>query len=165
MTENAPRGKTPEIGEKAPNFTLPDSDMNPRRLSDFEGKKVVLAFFVSAFTSICTKEMCTFRDTTDRLIDLKAQVIGISVNDPFSNKEFKEKNRLTFPVLSDHNREVIKEYNLQMPDFAGLKGYIAAKRCILVLDRESVVRYRWISEDPTVEPDYAKIEQVLNTIQ
>lgn len=80
-----------KVGDKAPDFTLPDTDLKPRSLKEFLGKKVVLAFFVGAFTSVCTKEMCAFRDSMARLIDLKAQVIGISVNDPFSNKEFAEK--------------------------------------------------------------------------
>ena len=98
-----------KVGDKAPDFTLPDTDKKQRSLKEFLGKKVVLAFFVGAFTSTCTKEMCEFRDSMARLTDLKAQVIGISVNDPFSNKAFAEKNRLPFPVLSDYKREVIKD--------------------------------------------------------
>jgi glutaredoxin-dependent peroxiredoxin len=158
-------GKTPQVGEKATDFTLPDTNMKSRSLKEFAGQKVVIAFFVGAFTSVCTKEMCAFRDSMARLIDLKAQVIGISVNDPFSNKEFAEKNRLTFPILSDVNRQVIRMYNLEMPDFAGLKGYSVAKRSIFVLDRNGVVRYTWITEDPSVEPNYDRVEQVLSEIE
>jgi glutaredoxin-dependent peroxiredoxin len=155
----------PRVGEKALEFTLPDTDMKPRNLHEFKGQKVVLAFFVGAFTSVCTKEMCSFRDSMSRLIDLKAQVIGISVNDPFSNKGFAEKNLLTFPILSDYKREVVKRYNLEMPDFAGLKGYTVAKRSIFVLDKQGVIRYSWITEDPTVEPKYSAIEKVLAEIE
>jgi glutaredoxin-dependent peroxiredoxin len=158
-------GKIPQIGDKATDFTLPDTNMKPRSLKDFAGQKVVIAFFVGAFTSVCTKEMCAFRDSMARLIDLKAQVFGISVNDPFSNKEFAEKNRLSFPILSDVNRQVIRMYNLEMPDFAGLKGYSVAKRSIFVLDRSGVVRYTWITEDPSVEPNYDRVEQVLSEIE
>jgi glutaredoxin-dependent peroxiredoxin len=158
-------GRIPQVGEKAPDFTLSDTDMKPRTLKEFQGQKVVLAFFVGAFTSVCTKEMCTFRDNMARLIDLKAQVVGISVNDPFSNKAFAEKNRLTFPILSDINREVIRSYNLEMPDFVGLKGYSVAKRSIFVLDRNGVVRYTWVTEDPSVEPNYERVEQVLAEIE
>ncbi|MCW4009713.1 MAG: peroxiredoxin [Candidatus Bathyarchaeota archaeon] len=158
-------GKTPQVGESAPDFTLPDTDMKPRSLSEFKGQKVVLAFFVGAFTSVCTKEMCAFRDGMARLIDLKGQVVGISVNDPFANKEFKEKNRLTFPILSDPSREAIKTYNLESPDFAGLKGYTVAKRSIFVLDGEGTVRYAWVTKDPNVEPNYGEIEQVLAKIK
>ena len=154
----------PRVGEKALDFTLPDTEMKPRSLHEFQGQKVVLAFFVGAFTNTCTKEMCAFRDSMARLIDLKAQVIGISVNDPFSNKGFAEKNRLTFPILSDYNREVIKAYNLEAPDFAGLKGYTVAKRSIFILDRQGIVRYTWITEDPTVEPKYDAIEKALAEI-
>ncbi len=165
MSSTLTMGKTPVIGEIAPDFTLPDTDMNLRSLKDFQGQKVVLAFFVGAFTGVCTKEMCAFRDSMARLTDLKAQVIGISVNDPFSNKGFAEKNRLTFPILSDYNREVIKAYNLELPDFAGLKGYTTAKRSIFVLDEKGIVRYSWITEDPAVEPNYDKIEKVLAEIK
>ena len=96
------------VGDKAPDFTLPDTHLKLRSLKDFLGRKIVLAFFVSAFTRVCTKEMCAFRDSIIRLTNLGAQVIGISVNDPFSNKAFAQKNRLAFPVLSDYNREIIR---------------------------------------------------------
>ena len=153
-----------KVADKAPDFTLPDTEKTPRSLSEFLGKKVVLAFFVGAFTSTCTKEVCEFRDSMARLVDLNAQVIGVAVTDPFSNKAFAEKNRLPFPVLSDYNREVIKLYDLVFPDFAGLKGYTVAKRSIFILDETGIVRYVWISEDPSVEPNYSEIQKVLEQI-
>ena len=153
-----------EVGDKAPDFTLPDTDMKPRSLHEFFGKKIVLAFFVGAFTSTCTKEVCEFRDSMTRLVDLNAQVIGISVNDPFSNKGFAEKNRLPFPVLSDYNRQVIKQWDLESPDFSGLKGYTVAKRSIFILDERGVVRYIWISQDPSIEPKYKEIQKTLEQL-
>lgn len=152
---------TIKVGDKAPDFTLPDVDMQPRRLKEFLGNKIVLAFFVGAFTSVCTKEMCAFRDSMARLIDLRAQIVGISVSDPFSNKAFGEANRLSFPILSDYKREVIRTYGIEMPDFAGLKGYTTAKRSIFILDRDGTVCYVWISEDPKVEPNYEEIQNFL----
>jgi peroxiredoxin len=154
-----------KVGDKAPEFALPDTELVSRSLKNLAGKKVVIAFFVGAFTSVCTKEMCAFRDSMARLVDLKAQVIGISVNDPFSNKEFAEKNRLTFPILSDYNREVIKTYNLEAPDFSGLKGYTVAKRSIFVLDKKGIIRYTWTTENPIIEPNYAAIEAALEKIE
>lgn len=154
-----------KVGDKAPDFTLPDTEMKPRSLKEFLGQKVVLAFFVGAFTSTCTKEMCEFRDSMARLTDLKAKVIGISVNDPFSNKGFAEKNRLPFPVLSDYKREVIKTYGLELPNFAGLSGYIVAKRSIFILDPKGVVRYAWVSDNPAVEPNYMEIQEALKKIE
>ncbi|MCW4006974.1 MAG: peroxiredoxin [Candidatus Bathyarchaeota archaeon] len=156
---------TPKVGEKAPSFNLPDTDLKYRKLEDFQGKKVVLAFFVGAFTKVCTMEMCSFRDSMAHLMDLEAQILGISVNDPFTNKAFAENNKLAFPILSDHSRDVIKNYNLESPDYNGLKGYSTAKRSIFVLDKNGIIRYVWISEDPNVEPDYQKIEQALKEIK
>ena len=153
-----------KVGDKAPDFTLPDVDMNPRSLHEFYGKKVVLAFFVGAFTSTCTKEVCAFRDSMARLIDLNAQVIGVAVSDPFANKAFSMKNRLPFPVLSDYSREVVKTYGLELFDFAGLKGYTVAKRSIFLLDEAGFVRFVWVSEDPTVEPNYDEIQKALEQI-
>jgi peroxiredoxin len=153
-----------KVGDKAPDFTLPDTKLKPRSLQEFLGRKIVLAFFVGAFTSVCTKEMCAFRDSMARLTDLKAQVIGVSVNDPFSNKAFAEKNRLPFPILSDYNREAIKAYGVETPDFGGLNGYTVAKRSIFIVDKNGAVQYVWTTEDPTVEPDYNKIEDALEKI-
>jgi peroxiredoxin len=154
-----------KVGDRAPDFILPDTELNQRSLSEFVGNKTVLAFFVGAFTSVCTKEMCAFRDSMARLIDLKAQVVGVAVSDPFSNKAFAEKNRLTFPILSDYNREVVKAYGIELPNFSGLKGYTTAKRAIYILDRDAVVRYVWITENPAVEPNYGEIEAFLSKMQ
>lgn len=152
------------VGKLAPDFTLPDTERKLKKLSEFRGKKLVLAFFPGAFTSVCTKEMCTFRDSMARLNELKAQVVGISVNDPFSNKGFVEKNLLTFPLLSDYNREVVRLYDIELKDFAGLKGYSVAKRSVFILDKNGVVRYRWVSEDPGMEPNYEEVKKMLEKI-
>ena len=152
------------VGQKAPDFTLPDTDRKPRKLSEFLGKKVVLAFFPGAFTSVCTREMCAFRDSMARMNELKAQVVGVSVNDPFSNKGFAERNMLAFPLLSDYNREVVRLYGVELKDFAGLKGYSVAQRSVFVLDKDGIVRYRWVSDDPGKEPNYKEVEAALAEI-
>ncbi len=150
-----------KVGDKAPDFTLPDTDLKPRRLSEFLGDKTVLAFFVGAFTSVCTKEMCTFRDSMARLTDLKAQIVGIAVSDPFSNKAFAEKNYLSFPILSDYRRDVVRAFGIELPNFAGLMGYSTSKRARFILDQKGIVRYVWISDNPAVEPNYDEIEAFL----
>lgn len=150
-----------EIGKKPPDFQLHDQNRTIRSLKDFLGKKTVLAFFPGAFTGPCTKEMCTFRDSLQALGDLRAQVVAISVNDPFSNKGFAEANRLQFPILSDYARETVKRYDVFHENFLGLKGYTAAKRSIFILDDKGIVRYKWISEDPGKEPDYEEIKSRL----
>jgi len=153
-----------EVGRRPPNFQLFDHDKKLRTLKEFEGKKVVLAFFPGAFTSVCTKEMCTFRDSMQTLNGLNAQVVGICVNDPFTNKAFAEANKLQFPILSDYGREVVRKFNVFHDDFAGLKGYTAAKRSVFVLDDKGTVRYRWISEDPGKQPNYDEIKNALAKI-
>lgn len=130
-------------------------------MKDFLGKKTVLAFFPGAFTGVCTKEMCTFRDSMQTL---PGQVVAISVNDPFSNKGFAETHHLHFPILSDYTRENIKTLNIFHNDFAGLKGYTAAKRSIFILDENGVVRYKWVSEDPGKEPNYEEIRITLSKL-
>lgn len=153
-----------EIGQKPPDFQLPDQDRKQQALKDFIGKKTVIAFFPGAFTSVCTREMCAFRDSMQALNRLNAQVVAISVNDPFTNKAFAEANKLQFPILSDYGRETVRKFNVFHEDFAGLKGYTAAKRSVFVLDDKGVVRYRWISEDPGKEPNYDEVKDALARI-
>jgi peroxiredoxin len=153
-----------KVGDKTSDFVLYDTELKPRRLSDFLGKNVVLAFYVGAFTSVCTKEMCTFRDSLTRLSSLKAQVIGISVNDPFANKAFAQTNMIQFPLLSDYDRGVIRTFGIELHDFAGLKGYSVARRSVFVIDKEGIVRYVWMSEDPHVEPNYEEVEKALSQL-
>ena len=147
-----------EVGQKLPDFELFDQTKTSKSLKAFSGKSVVLAFFPGAFTGVCTKEMCTFRDSIQ---SLPGNVVAISVNDPFTNKAFADMHHLPFPVLSDYMRETIRKYNIFHNDFAGLKGYTAAKRSVFVLDRNGVVRYKWVSEDPAKEPDYAAVKEAL----
>ncbi len=149
------------IGEKMLDFQLHDQDRKQRSLQEFLGKKTVLAFFPGAFTGVCTKEMCTFRDSMQTLL---GQVVAISVNDPFSNKGFAETHHLQFPILSDYTRKTVQQLNIFHNDFAGLKGYTAAKRSIFVLDEKGVVRYMWVSEDPTKEPNYEEIKSTLSKL-
>jgi peroxiredoxin len=153
----------PAVGSKAPDFTAFDFDKKPRRLSEFLGKKTVLAFFPGAFTGVCTKEMCALRDSLSKLNDLNAQVVAISVDSPFANKGFATANNLTFPILSDYAREAIKQYDIVLNNFSGLSGYTAAKRSVFVLDKDGIVRYSWVSEDPGKEPPYDDVLKAVSS--
>jgi peroxiredoxin len=154
-----------KVGEKAPDFTLVDTALKPRSLKEFLGKTTVLAFYPAAFTGVCTKEMCAFRDNLSQLSSIGAQVVGISADTPFSNKAFAEQNSLTFPILSDYNREAIKAFGIAFPDLAGLKGLTVAKRSVFVLDKQGVVKYAWVSEDPKKEPDYAEVTKAARSLK
>jgi peroxiredoxin Q/BCP len=153
-----------QIGDRAPDFTLLDKDGQPRSLHDFLGQKVVLAFFVGAFTEACTKEACEFRDSMARFTNLQAQVIGIRVINFLQNKEFAETNYLPYPMLSDTDLEVTKLYGLE-PQETKLPAIITVNRSIFVLDKEGVIRYIWASKDPNADPDYDEIQSVLEAIK
>jgi peroxiredoxin len=153
-----------EIGQKSPDFELPDQNRTIRSLKDFLGKKTVLAFFPGAFTAVCTKEMCAFRDSMQPLMDLGGQVVGISVNDPFTNKAFAETNQLPFRILSYYTRKTIRNYDVAHENFAGLKGYTAAKRSVFIIDEVCTVRYKWVSDDPGKEPNYEEILRQLSQL-
>jgi len=143
-----------DIGSQAPDFTLMNEDRQPVTLSAQRGKPVLLAFFPAAFSSVCTKELCTFRDSFASLGQSKAQVYGISVDTFFALKAFHDAQHLTFPLLSDFNKEVMRDYGVVNENMIGLKGI--AKRAVFVIDGEGIVRYREVLEDARNEPDYDK---------
>ncbi|HEY3094743.1 MAG TPA: peroxiredoxin [Nitrososphaera sp.] len=151
----------PNVGDKAPDFELPDPDMKSRRLSEFYGKKTILAFFPAAESPVCTAEMCALRDSLDQLRDLGANVVGISVDGPYANKFFVQNRHLNFPVLSDYRRDVIRKYGIVMKKLGPLEGYDAAKRSVFILDENGKVIYSWVSDNPAVEPNYGEIKDVL----
>jgi glutaredoxin-dependent peroxiredoxin len=152
------------VGDKAPDFTLFDTEKKNRSLNEFFGKKTVLAFFPGAFTGVCTKEMCALRDSMTRFNELDAQIIGISVDGPFANKAFASQNNLQFPILSDFAKATIQAYGIVHDGFAGLTGYVASKRSVFVLDKGGVVRYAWVSDNPGVEPNYEEVAKALAAI-
>jgi len=154
-----------EVGQKAPDFTLLDTERKQRKLSEFVGKKTVIAFFPGAFTSTCTNYLCKFRDDFTRLQGMGAQVVAISVDSPFANKGFADTHKLNFTILSDYDRQIVAKYGLELNNFAGMPGYVAAKRSVFITDKDGTVRFRWVSDDPDVEPDYVEISKALANIK
>ena len=152
-----------DVGSKAPEFTLTSHERQPLTLSRQRGRPVVLAFFPAAFSSVCTKELCTFRDSLGRLNRANAQVLGISVDTPFALKAFHDDQKLTFPLLSDFNKQVIRDYGVFNEDMIGLKGI--AKRAVFVIDKNGVVRHREVLDDARNEPDYSRVFAVLEGIR
>jgi len=153
----------PGIGEKAPDFALYDYDKNVRKLSEFlvKGKKTILAFFPGAFTGTCTKEMCAFRDMYGELEKLNGMVVGISVDAPFAQKAFAEKYSLTFPLLCDFKREVIREYGVVWKNLSNVEGYDTANRAIFVLNDVGKIQYKWVANEPGQLPDFDAIRKAL----
>jgi glutaredoxin-dependent peroxiredoxin len=151
----------PNKGDNAPDFELPDINMKMYKLRDFQKKKVVLVFFPAAESPVCTAEMCTFRDSLNELNDYGAQVVGVSIDGPFANKIFTKNRHLNFPLLSDYKRETIQRYGIVMKDLGTLKDYNAAKRSVFIIDENGIVQYRWISDNPLIEPNYNEIKDEL----
>ena len=152
-----------EVGDKAPEFALYDTDLKLRKMEEFlsEGQMTIFAFYPGAFTGVCTKEMCAFRDMYGELERLKGRVVGISVDPPFANKAFAEKHGLTFPLLSDFNRDVIQMYGVVWKDLGGMKGYDGANRAIFMVDSSGKIVYEWIGENPGSYPDFEAIRKAL----
>ena len=150
------------VGSQAPDFTLTNHDRQPVRLSSLRGRPVVLAFFPAAFSAVCTKELCTMRDSMSRLNRASAEVLGVSVDTFFALKAFHDQQNLTFPLLSDFNKQVIRDYGVFNEDMIGLKGL--AKRAVFVIDRDGIVRHREVLEDARNEPDYQKVFDALAQI-
>lgn len=138
-----------EVGDTAPDFTVPIAggevynDIEEFTLSDALGDgPIVLAFIPAAFTSSCTEEMCTFRDSIHRFDAFDAQMYGVSVDLPPAQNIFIMEEELTFPMLSDWDHEVIHDYGVVMPEMYG--QFEVAKRSIFVLDEEGTITYRWV---------------------
>jgi glutaredoxin-dependent peroxiredoxin len=148
-----------DVGSKAPDFTLTNQDRQPVKLSEQKGKPVVLAFFPAAFSGVCTKELCTFRDSMARLNSANAQVYGISVDTFFTLKAFQDAQGYNFPLLSDFNKQAIRDYGVFNEDMIGLKGI--AKRAVFVIDKDGLVRHKEVLDDARNEPNY---EQVFTTL-
>src|SRR5436309_11222539 len=151
-----------DVGSQAPDFTLTNQDRQPVKLSEQRGKPVVLAFFPAAFSSVCTKELCTFRDSLARLNQANARVYGISVDTFFTLKAFHDQQQLTFPLLSDFNKQVIRDYGVFNEDMIGLRGI--AKRAVFVIDGEGTIRHREVLDDARKEPDYEQVFAALHSM-
>ena len=148
-----------DVGAKAPDFTLPNQDREAVTLSnELKNGPVVLAFFPAAFSSVCTTEMCTFQGMGE-LNKVNGKVLGISVDTFFAQKAWADSMKLTFPLLSDFNKDVIRQYGVVNPDMIGLKDI--AKRAVFVIGTDGVVKHSEVLDDARNEPDYGKVKAAL----
>jgi peroxiredoxin len=146
------------LGQKAPDFALPDSDKKVRSLTEFTAKGgVILAFFPFAFSGTCDKEMCTFRDGFGTLQNAGTQLVGISVDSSYALKAFAQTYNLQFPLLSDFNKKVTKIYGVLQDPWVGLGYKGVAKRAVFLLDGRGMLRYRWVTDVPSDEPPYSEV--------
>jgi len=146
------------LGQKVPEFALPDADQKVRSLAELTKQgPVVMAFFPFAFSGVCDKEMCAFRDGFGSLQGAGAQLVGISVDSSYTLRAFAQTYNLQFPLLSDFNKKIAKLYGVLQDPWVGLGYKGVAKRSVMVVDQQKKLRYRWATDDPSEEPPYAEI--------
>lgn len=126
-----------DVGDPAPGFELPGTGGKTYRLSDYRGRKLILAFYPGDFTVVCTKQFCSYRDQGDRLDGLGAAVLGISPQSVESHERFTEEKRLNVPLLADEDREVARAY--------GVLAGPMVRRAVFIVDEEGIVRQRKVT--------------------
>jgi len=155
------------VGTKAPDFNLKSkqaSGLVDVKLSNNLGQKnTVLLFFPLAFTSVCTKEMCDITAGLNSYSGLNADVIGISVDSPFSQEAWAQKEKIGITLASDLNKETAKAYGTLLPDLLGL-GAVSA-RAAFVVDKRGVIQYSEQTPTPKDLPDFNAVKDALNRLK
>ena len=155
------------VGTKAPDFTLKSkqaSGLVDVKLSNNFGKKnTLLLFFPAAFTSVCTKEMCDITAGLNGYSGLNAEVLGISIDTPFAQEAWAQKEKIQIPLASDLNKEVIKKYDVVFPMLAGVGD--TAARAAFVIDKQGIVQYSEQTPTPKDLPNFDKVKEVLGKLK
>ena len=149
-----------QVGDKAPDFKLYNSDKQEVSLSDYAGKNVVILFFPLAFTGVCTAELCEMRDNMGSYAKLNAEILAISVDSLFALEKFKAEQNLPFNLLSDFNKEVSSAYGSLYENFVlGMKG--VSKRSAFVVDATGMIQYAEVLESAGDIPNFMAVQAAL----
>src|SRR5262245_48454845 len=154
------------VGSKAPDFTLKSkspTDADIKLSNNFGKKNTVLLFFPLAFTSVCTKEMCDITSGLNGYSGLNADVIGISVDSPFAQQAWAQKEKIGITLASDLNKEVVKKYDVVFPMLAGIGD--TAARAAFVIDKDGVVQYSEQTPTPKDLPNFEKVKETLGRLK
>ncbi len=152
-----------QIGDKAPDFKLYNSDKQEVSLSDYQGKNVVVLFFPLAFTGVCTAELCEMRDNIASYSKLNAEILAISVDSLFTLEKFKAEQKLPFNLLSDFNKETSSAYGSLYENFVlGMKG--VSKRSAFVVDTKGTIQYAEVLESAGDVPDFEAVQVALASL-
>ena len=150
-------------GSKAPDFTLKSKTADGLKdvslSANFGQKNTVLLFFPLAFTGVCTQEMCDISGGLSAYADLGADVIAISVDSPFAQEAWAQKNNITVTIASDLNKEVTKQYDVVFPMLAGVGDTSA--RAAFVIDKAGVIQYSEQTPTPKDLPDFNAVKAAL----
>jgi glutaredoxin-dependent peroxiredoxin len=151
------------VGSKAPDFTLKSKQasglVDVKLSNNFSKKNAVLLFFPAAFTSVCTKELCDISAGLGAYSGLNAEVIGISVDTPFAQEAWAQKEKIGITLASDLNKEVIKKYDVVFPMLAGIGD--TAARAAFVIDKSGVVQYSEQTPTPKDLPNFEAVKAAL----
>ena len=149
-----------ETGQQAPDFTLFDSEKKKVTLSELKGQNVLLLFFPLAFTSTCTKELCSVRDNISLYNKANAVVLGISVDSLYTLARYKDDQQLNFALLSDFNKEVSALYDSLYDEFSyKMRG--VSKRSAFLIDKSGIVRFAQVLDNASEVPDFGTIIHTL----
>lgn len=151
----------PNVGDPAPDFSLPASDGQTYSLSQFRGQKhVVLVFYPGDDTPTCTAQLCDYRDGWGEFQKLDAVILGVSTNDMTAHKKFAEKFSFPFPLLEDAGNQLCKAYGVLM-----LGGLLpVANRAVFIIDKQGIIRYRHIETIPIFKRSRAELLEALRQI-
>jgi peroxiredoxin Q/BCP len=141
------------VGDAAPDFELPGTGDKTYRLADYRGRKVVLAFYPGDFTAVCTKQFCSYRDESERLDELGADVLGISPQSVDSHERFAQEKSLNVPLLADEDKAVAKAY--------GVLAGPMVRRAVFVVDEGGIVRHRKVTLAGLTYESVADLEQAV----
>lgn len=148
------------IGTPAPHFHLYNSDRQPVSLAEYSGKWLVIHFFPAAFTSVCTAQLCSSSDDFSFYTNLGIDVVGVSVDMPFTLKVFKEQHQISFPLLSDFNKNTIRDYDMYLPNFiCDLQG--VAKRGVALIDPNTTIAYAEETPNPGQQVNFDALKQAI----
>ncbi|MEK7707519.1 MAG: redoxin domain-containing protein [Verrucomicrobiota bacterium] len=150
------------VGTKAPDFTLKSKspvDADVKLSNNFGKKNTVLLFFPLAFTGVCTAEMCDITAGLGAYTGLNADVIAISVDSPFAQQAWSQKEKIGVTLASDLNKEVTKAYDVLFPMLAGVGDTSA--RAAFVIDKNGVVQYSERTATPKDLPNFEAVKATL----
>ena len=151
------------VGSKAPNFTLKSKTAEGLKdVSLSAGKPTVLLFFPLAFTGVCTQELCDITAGLSSYSDLNADVIGISVDSPFAQEAWAQKESIGITLVSDLNKETTKAYDVLFPGLAGIGDTSA--RAAFVIDKDGVIQYSEQTPTPKDLPNFEAVKAALASL-
>jgi peroxiredoxin Q/BCP len=160
------------VGDRAPGFSLPGTGGRTYSLADYGGRNVVLAFYPGDATTVCTKQFCSYRDNSEQLDALDAEVLGISPQSVDSHEHWVKEQELNVPLLADEDLAVAKAYGVtgwlgplaRLTELDDTPGGRYVQRAIFVIDGDGIVRHRHVSRTGASFQSVDDIERALAAV-